>query len=128
MRVCWRVVLLAAVLISTCWGKCELWGQETAAAQLSVLHIQHSVTTSKTGFPQFLYMYHLLDGAKSTAEARGITGQISLKNDSADFSEVLWLLAYWQGKCPVNDQSLAGANFIWSDILKNPSQSTPLFP
>jgi hypothetical protein len=40
----------------------------------------------------------------------------------------LWLLAYWQGKCPVNDQSLAGANFIWSDILKNPSQSTSNFP
>ena len=28
----------------------------------------------------------------------------------------------------MNDQSLAGANFIWSDILKNPSQSTSNFP
>jgi hypothetical protein len=122
-----RVVILAAVSISIGWGKCDLWGQEDAG-QHSVLHIQHSVTTSKTGFPQFLYMYHVLDGAKSTAEARTLTGQISLKNYSSNFSEVLWLLAYWQGECPVNDQSLAGANFIWSDILKNPSQSTSNFP
>jgi len=123
----WRVVILAAVLISIGWGKCGLWGQENAG-QSSVLHIQHSVTTSKPGFPQFLYMYHVLDGAKSTAEARALTGKISLKNYSSNFSEVLWLLAYWQGECPVNDQSLAGANFIWSDILKNPSQSASNFP
>ena len=35
--------------------------------------------------------------------------------------------AYWEGKCPVDDQSLNGASFIWSDILKNPSQSTSNF-
>jgi hypothetical protein len=122
-----RVVILAAILMSIGWGKCDLWGQEDAE-QTSVLHIQHSVTTSKTGFPQFLYMYQVLDGAKSMAEARGLTGRISLKNYSSNFSEVLWLLAYWQGECPVNDQSLAGANFIWSDILKNPSQSNSTFP
>jgi hypothetical protein len=127
MKVYWRVLVLAAVLISIGRANCDLWGQQDAAGQ-SVLHIQHSVTTAKTGFPQFLYMYHLLDGAKSIAEARGLTGQISLRNDSANFSEVLWLLAYWQGKCPANDQSLAGANFIWSDILKNPSQSISTFP
>ncbi len=121
------VVVLAAVLIPIGWGKCDLWGQESAR-QPSVLHIQHSVTTSKTGFPQFLYMYHVLDGAKSTAEAGALTGTISLQNYSSNFSEVLWLLAYWQGKCPVNDQTLAGANFIWSDILKNPSQSISNFP
>jgi hypothetical protein len=104
-----------------------LWGQQ-AGGQPSVLHIQHSVTTSKTGFPQFLYMYHVLDGANSTAEAEALTGTISLQNYSSNFSEVLWLLAYWQGKCPVNDQSLAGANIIWSDILKNPLQSTSNLP
>jgi hypothetical protein len=93
----------------------------------SVLHIQHSVTTSKTGFPQFLYMYHVLEGAKSPAKARSLTGTISLKNNSPNFSEVLWLLAYWEGECPVNDQSLTGANFMWSDILKNPSQSDSKF-
>jgi hypothetical protein len=121
-----RVMILATVLVSMVWGKCDLWGQD--AESPSTLHIQHSVTTSQTGFPQFLYMYHLLDGAKSTAEVRAITGTISLTNNSANFSEVLWLVAYWQGKCPVDDQSLAGANFIWSDILKNPSQSTSDFP
>ena len=31
------------------------------------------------------------------------------------------------GKGPVDDQSLNGASFIWSDILKNPSQSTSNF-
>jgi hypothetical protein len=122
-----KVVILAAVFISIGWGKCDLWGQENAE-QTSVLHIRHSVTTSKTGFPQFLYMYHLLDGARSTGEAQTLTGHISIENSSSNFSEVLWLLAYWQGECPVNDQSLAGANFIWSDILKNPLQSKSTFP
>ena len=121
------MAILAVALILVGWGECDLWGQE-AAGQPSVLHIQHFVTTSKTGFPQFLYMYHLLEGAKSTAEARALTGTISLENSSSNFSEVLWLLAYWQGECPVDDQSLAGANFLWSDILKNPSQSTSSFP
>ncbi len=127
MSVYWKTVILAVVLISIGWGSCDLWAQESAG-QPSILHIQHSVTTSKTGFPQFLYMYQVLDGAKSTAEARALKGTISLENYSSNFSEVLWLLAYWQGKCPVDDQSLAGANFIWSDILKNPSQSTSNFP
>jgi hypothetical protein len=98
----------------------------------SVLHIQQSQTTSLTAvqngdFPQFIAMYHVLDGAKSTAEAEALTGTLSLKNDSPNFSEVLWLLAYWKGTCPVNDQSLTGANFLWSDILKNPSQSESKF-
>jgi hypothetical protein len=100
---------------------------QSSPLSLSVLHIQHSVTTTKTGFPQFLYMYHFLNRAKSAAEARALTGTISLTNQSPDFSEVLWLLAYWDGKCPVNDQSLAGATFLWSDILKNPSQSDSAF-
>ncbi|HXO37420.1 MAG TPA: hypothetical protein VN872_02215, partial [Candidatus Acidoferrum sp.] len=63
------------------------------------------MTTSKTGFPQFLYMYHVLEGAKSPAKAQSLTGTISIKNNSPNFSEVLWLLAYWEGECPVNDQS-----------------------
>jgi hypothetical protein len=115
-------VILGAILFLAGLGRCDLWGQENAETP-SVLHIQRSVTTSKTGFPQFLYMYQLLDGAKSAASAQALTGNISLENYSPNFSEVLWLLAYWEGKCPVNDQSLRGANFIWSDILKNPSQS-----
>jgi len=126
MSAYWRMVILAAVLIPVGWGKGDLWGQEDAARP-SVLHIRHSVTTSQTGFPQFLYMYHVLDGAKSAATAQALTGRISLENYSPNFSEVLWLLAYWEGKCPVNDKSLQGANFIWSDILKNPSQSVSEF-
>ncbi len=121
-----RVSILAALLVSIL-GNSDLQAQDNTA-QPSVLHIQQSVTTSKTGFPQFLYMYHVLDGATSTAEARALTGTISLQNYTSNFSEVLWLLAYWQGACPVNDQSLAGATIIWSDILKNPSQSTSNFP
>ena len=120
-----RMLILAAILIGH--GVGNLWAQEYAANP-SVLHIQHSVTTSKTGFPQFLYMYHVLRGAKSAAEVQALTGTISLKNYSSNFSEVLWLLAYWNGKCPLNDQSLRGANFIWSDILKNPSRSLSEFP
>src|SRR5580658_3051908 len=105
-------VVLASILFLTGLANCALWGQETIETA-SVLHIQQSVTTSKTGFPQFIFMYQVLDGAKSAASARGLTGNISLENYSANFSEVLWLLAYWEGQCPKNDQSLKGANFIW---------------
>lgn len=87
------MVVIVAILILAGWGKCDLWGQEKTGDP-SVLHIEHSVTTSKTGFPQFLYMYHLLDGAKSTVEAWALTGTITLENYSPNFSEVLWLLAY----------------------------------
>ena len=120
------MAILAALLISV-GGKCDVWAQQNPG-QPYVLHIQRSETVSKTGFPQFLYMYRVLDGAQSPAEALALTGTISLKNYSPNFSEVLWLLAYWQGKCPVDDHSLSGANFLWSDILKNPSQSTSNFP
>jgi hypothetical protein len=108
-------------------GVGNLWAQDNAAANPSVLHIQHSVTTSKTGFPQYLYMYSLLDGAKSSAVASALSGTISLENHSPNFSEVLWLITYWEGECPKDDQSLAGANFLWSDILKNPLQSDSEF-
>jgi hypothetical protein len=126
MNVSSKAAVRATILILVSIAGCDLWGQGNGGNS-SVLQIQHSVTTSKTGFPQYLYMYHLLDGAKSAAEARTLAGTISLENHSPNFSEVLWLLAYWKGKCPVDDQSLAGANFIWSDILKNPSQSDSTF-
>lgn len=121
-----RVLVCVAAFILFSGGTCALAGQENSDHPL-VLHIQRSVTTSKTGFPQYLYMYHLPDGANSFAEAQALTGTISLKNHTSNFSEVLWLLAYWKGSCPVNDQSLWGANFMWSDILKNPSQSDSEF-
>ena len=123
----WRMLILAAIVLPVGLGQSDLWAQENAGTP-SVLHIQRSVTTSKTGFPQFLSMYHVLGGAKSPASAKALTGTISLQNYSSNFSEVLWLVAYWEGKCPVHDQSLTGANFIWSDILKNPSQSVSTFP
>jgi hypothetical protein len=119
--------ILAAILFLMGLGSSDLWGQNNAETP-SVLHIQQSVTTSKTGFPQFLFMYQVLDGAKSVASAQALTGNISIENSSLNFSEVLWLLAYWEGKCPVNDRDLSGANFIWSDILKNPAQSVSQLP
>jgi hypothetical protein len=126
MSAYWRTVVRAAIFVLVGWEVCDLQAQENVGDP-SVLHIRHSVTTSNTGFPQFLYMYHVLAVPRSTAEARALSGNISLDNHSPNFSEVLWLLAYWEGTCPVNDQSLRGANFIWSDILKNPSQSLSNF-
>jgi hypothetical protein len=73
-------------------------------------------------------MYHALDGAKSAGEMQALAGTISLKNHSSNFSEVLWILAYWKGECPANDQNLKQAKVIWSNILKNPSQSESRFP
>jgi hypothetical protein len=116
-----RVAILATTIIAMVWGDGNLWAQ---APTSSVLHIQQSVTTSKIGFPQYIDMYKVLDGARSQAEMLSLNGTLLLENQTANFSEVLWLLAYWQDRCPANDQSLTGANFIWTDIVKNPSQST----
>jgi hypothetical protein len=113
-------------------GITDLWAQESAV-EPSVLHMEQSTTTSvpstsPTGFPTFLTMYHVLDGAKSLAEALSFTGTISLKNFGPKFSEVLWALVYWQGECPAHDLSLSkAAGIIWTDILKNPSQSDSTF-
>jgi hypothetical protein len=92
------------------------------------LHIQHTVTTSQINFPQSLFMYHVLDGANSNGQVHELRGTISLSNHGAEFSEVLWELAYWQGQCPVDDQSLAGANIIWTEIQKNPAKSEVILP
>ena len=129
MRAYQKVFVLAAVLISIAWGKCDLWAQQAAPAP-SVLHIQQTKTIShgsQHGFPTFLAMYHVLDSANSPAEALSLTGTLSLKNDDPTFSEVLWVLAYWQGTCPAHDINLTQATIIWSDILKNPSLSDSAF-
>jgi hypothetical protein len=120
-----RIVLLTAIFIFV--GNFDARGQEDSSNS-RVLHIQRSVTTSQTGFPQYIFLYRLLADANFTGEAQALSGTISLKNTTPNFSEVLWLLAYWAGPCPANDQSLSGASFIWSDILKNPSQSNSKFP
>jgi hypothetical protein len=123
--VCYAVFIFVELAVST------LQAQEIAAIEPSVLHIVQSQTTSQgsqNGFPTFLAMYHVLDGAKSPAELVGLTGTLSLKNFDPTFSEVLWVLVYWQGECPVHDINLSkAAGFLWSDILKNPSQSNSSF-
>jgi hypothetical protein len=122
-----RVVILAAVLVSMGWGRCDLWGQENAG-QPSILHIVQSQTTSQPNFPTYLAMYHVLNGANSPVDAVALTGTISLKNYDPTFSEVLFLLVYWRGTCPVHDINLThAAGIVWSDILKNPSQSDSTF-
>jgi hypothetical protein len=118
-----KVVILTAVLIAIGWGKSDLWGQGNRP-EPSVLHVRQSQTTSKPGFPTFLGMYHILDGARSPAEALSLTGTLSLKNFDPKFSEVLFLIVYWQGTCPADDINLTqAAGIIWSGIVKNPSQS-----
>ncbi len=120
-----KIALVVAVLATAGCGKSAQ--QETALAT-ALPHIQHSVTTSHTGFPQSFYMYQMLDGAKSPVDLQALSGTISLENHEANFSEVLWSLVYWQGDCPADDQNLTHATIIWRDILKNPSPSKSTFP
>lgn len=129
MRTNWKMISFAAIFMLMGCRTCELWGQdnETPAGTSAILHIQQTQTTSQgsqKGFPTFLAMYHVLDGAKSQAEALALTGTLSLKNFDPTFSEVLWILVYWQGECPAHDINLTqAAGSLWSDIVKNPSQS-----
>jgi len=81
-------------------GMSDLQAQENAVMP-PVLHMQQSTTTAAPNFPPFLTMYHVLDGAKSPAEALSLTGTISLKNFDPTFSEELFVLAYWQGEWPL---------------------------
>ena len=128
MKAHWSAVFCAFFVFARL-GTSNLQAQQSAI-QPSILHIQQTQTTSQgsqNGFPTFLAMYHVLDGAKSPAEALSLTGTISLKNYDSRFSEVLWILTYWQGKCPAHDITLSEATILWSDILKNPSQSDSIF-
>ena len=128
MKARWSAVLCASFIIAGL-GTSNLQAQESTIAA-SVLHIQQTQTTSQgsqNGFPTYLVMYHVLDGAKSPAEVLALMGTISLKNYDPTFSEVLWILAYWQGKCPAHDINLSEATILWSDILKNPSLSNSTF-
>jgi len=124
-------VVCFAVVISAGLGMSNLQAQQIAI-QPSVLHIVQTQTTSQgsqNGWPTFLAMYHLLDGAKSSANISALKGTLSLKNYDPTFSEVLWLLVYWQGDCPVHDITLSqAAGTLWVDIIKNPSQSDSSFP
>ena len=130
MKTSWGV-LCCAVVIYVGVGISSLCAQDASPA--SILHIEQSQTTSQPstsqqGFPTFLAMYHVLDGAKSPAELLSLTGTLSVKNLDPRFSEVLWLLVYWQGECPAHDINLTqAAGILWSDILKNPTQSDSSF-
>jgi hypothetical protein len=135
MKTNWKPVALALIVAFLGGGTLEAPAQQADWSQGGYgdrdhheLHIQHTVTTSQINFPQSLYMYHVLDGANSNGEVHGLWGTISLTNHGAEFSEVLWELAYWQGQCPADDQSLAGANIFWTDIQKNPSKSQVTLP
>ena len=125
-----KMVVVAAIFIVV-GGMRNLCAQEVASKP-SVLHIQQSRTTfrgSQNGWPTFLAMYRVLDGANSPANVLALKGTLSLKNYDPTFSEVLWLLVYWQGECPAHDITLSqAAGILWSDILKNPSQSESSFP
>ena len=131
MKKYWRVMIVAALALFVCLGTCTTWAQADASTP-GVLHIVQTQTTSQPstqGWPTFLATYHVLDGAKSPAEAVSLTGTLSLKNYTPTFSEVLWLLVYWQGECPVHDINLTQISaIIWTDIIKNPSQSESTFP
>ena len=121
-------VMLIALGARNASAQDDDWNKDGDRDRDRVLHIQHSFTTSQINFPQSLFMYHVLDGADSNAEARALKGTLFLKNHTSQFSEVLWVLAYWQGECPVDDQSLAGANIIWTEIQKNPTKSEVTLP
>src|ERR1700733_9741468 len=104
MKAHWGAVR-CAVFIFAGLGISDLQAQERAIAP-AVLHIQKTQTTSQgsqNGFPTYLATYHVLDDGKSPAEALALTGTLSLKNYEPTFSEVLWVLVYWQGKCPAHD-------------------------
>jgi hypothetical protein len=127
MRAHWSAVFYAFFVFASL-GMADLRAQESAQAP-AVLHIQQSKTTSQPLSPTFLAMYRVLDGANSPTEALALTGTISLKNFDPNFSQILWLLVYWQGECPAHDINLTkAAGFHWSDIIKNPSKSDSTFP
>ena len=130
MKNSWRVLIPIALVLFVSRGTGNLWGAQSAVAP-SVLHITQSQTVdvgSQQGFPTFLGVYKVLDGVKSPAEALALEGTLSLNNATPTFSEVLWSLVYFQGKCPADtDLSLAGGTIIWQEISKNPSQSNSSF-
>ncbi len=130
MSVCWKLVSCTVVMFVGI-GVSTLWAQDGASQPL-VLHIKQTRTTvppTNNTVPTFLATYHVLDGAKSPTNLLALKGTLSLKNETPDFSQVLWVLVYWKGECPAHDIDLTKiAGFLWFDITKNVSQSDSKFP
>ncbi len=128
MKIYPNMILFAATFIQI---GCGTSNQAAPPPSSGVLHIQQTQTVTQSsvfGWPTFLAMYQVLNGATSPAQALSLTGTLSLTNNDAPyFSEVLLLLVYFQGTCPANDPTQA-AGIIWADILKNPTQSTSNVP
>ncbi len=125
---CW-IAVLGAVFTLAGGGSRGLWAQD-GASQPAVLHIQQTQTVAPGNgtVPTFLATYRVLDGAKSPANLLALKGTLSVNNDSANFSQVLWVMVYWQGECPAHDINLQKiAGYLWLDITKNPSQSNTSF-
>lgn len=79
MKTSWRMVFCATILMLVGLGASDSEAQENAPG-VSVLHIQQTQTTSQgsqNGFPTYLSMYHVLDGAKSQAEVLSLNGTIT---------------------------------------------------
>ena len=129
MKFC-RSAVCCAMFMFVVMGISNVCAQD-GSSQPSVLHIQQTQTVSggsQHGFPTFLAMYRVLNGAKSPTNVLALKGTLSLTNDYPTFSEVLWLLVYWQGECPVHDITLSkAAGTLWTDIIKNPAQSNSEF-
>jgi hypothetical protein len=125
MRSRWSLLVLVATLVPL-----MAWGQDSAGKP-SVLHIVQTQTTGvpRKNVPTFLATYRVLDGAKSPMNLLALKGTLSMKNDSQNFSQVLWVLVYWQGECPAHDIGLKKiAGYLWLDITKNVSQTDSKFP
>src|SRR5882724_8890651 len=102
MKAHWSLVFCAFFVFAGL-GMSDLHAQDSAVLSSvpasvppSVLHIMQLQTTSKPNFPTYLAMYHLLNGATSPVDAVALNVTISLKNFDPTFSEVLFLLVYWQ--------------------------------
>jgi hypothetical protein len=117
-----RNAVFCALFIFASLGMSDLQAQESAS-QPSVLHIVQTQTTAPptTGeVPTFLATYHVLDGAKSPTNLLGLKGTLSMNDNRQNFSQVLWVLVYWQGECPEHDINLKKiAGYLWLDITKN---------
>lgn len=121
----WRLILFAPLLLFVGCGTSNNMGPGP-----HVLHIQQAQNTSSlTPNPTFLYTYQVLNNAASPVNILSLKGTLSVNNDSPNFSQVLWVLVYWQGACPAHDIALTKiAGYLWLDITKNPSQSNSSFP